>query len=98
MAGDGIDVDLDDLRRMVTRLSAFKSEFEEIGDDTRTVVDAVGRPAGRGELRGKVEEFESGWDGNRGVVVEDLDKVHEHLKAFVDTIGELDVEMAKDPE
>jgi|UPI00036A02AB hypothetical protein len=98
MAGDGMDVDLDDLRTMVTRLAAFKTEFEEIGDNTDDVAGAVGRPAGRSELRDKVDEFQGGWDGNRETVVEDLDKVYEHLKGFVDTIGELDVEMAKDPE
>ena len=98
VAGDGIDVDLDDLRTMVTRLAAFKTEFEEIGGNTDDVSGAVGRPAGRSELRDKVDEFQGGWDGNREVVVEDLDKVYEHLKGFVDTIGELDVEMAKDPE
>jgi hypothetical protein len=98
VAGDGIDVDLDDLRTMVTRLGAFKTEFEEIGGNTDDVSGAVGRPAGRSELRDKVDEFQSGWDGNREVVVEDLEKVHKHLKDFVDTLGELDVELAKDPE
>ena len=98
MAGDGMDVDLDDLNLMVTRLDRFKTEFAELGNNTGTVADAVARPAGRGDLRGKVEEFERGWDGNREVIAEDLDTVYQHLKDFVDTIGELDVELASDGE
>jgi hypothetical protein len=98
MAGDGMDVDLADLDLMVTRLNAFKTEFETLGENTELVQDAVGRPAGRSELRDKVDEFQSGWDGNREVVAEDLDTVYQHLKDFVDTIGELDVELASDSE
>ena len=96
MAGDGMDVDLDDLRLMVERLNSFKTEFADLGRNTGAVADAVARPAGRSELRGRVEDFESGWDGNREVIAEDLDAVYQHLKGFVETIGELDVEMAGD--
>lgn len=98
MADDGMDVDLGDLELMVGRLDSFKTEFADLGKNTDTVADAVGRPSGRSELRSKVEEFQSGWDGNREQLSEDLDTVYQHLKDFVDTIGELDVELASDPE
>ena len=98
MAGDGIDVDLDDLLTMVHRLGRFKSEFDGLGDRTDGVADAVGRPVGRSELRDKVDEFQGGWDGNREVIAEDLENVYQHLKDFVETIEGLDVELAKDPE
>lgn len=98
MAGDGMDVDLDDLETMVTRLNSFKTEFADLGTNTRTVADAVARPGGRSDLYNRVEEFQGGWDGNREVIAEDLETVYQHLKDFVDTIGELDVELASDPE
>ncbi|QKJ20691.1 hypothetical protein [Microbacterium hominis] len=96
MAGDRIDVDLDDLREMNERLGLFVTEFEGIGDATDRVQDAVGRPTGDGRLRDRVGDFESGWDGNREVILESLHNVHEHITGIIDGLNEIDVEMAKD--
>lgn len=96
MAGDGIDVDLDDLRLMTERLGRFVTEFEELGGHTDDLRDAVRRPAGDGRLRDRVGDFESGWDGNREVVQESLTNVHTHLSDFVDNITELDINLSKD--
>lgn len=98
MAGDGIDVDLDDLRLMTERLGRFITEFDELGRATDDVQDAVARPTGDGRLRDRVGDFESGWDGNREVVQESLDNVHTHLSDFVSNIEELDRNLAKDDE
>lgn len=98
MAGDGMDVDLDDLRRVTERLGRFITEFDELGGATEDVQDAVGRPTGDGRLRGRVGDFESGWNGNREVVQESLDNVHSHLADFVDNIDELDRNLATDEE
>lgn len=98
MAGDGIDVDLDDLRLMTERLGRFITEFDELRRATDDVQDAVARPTGDGRLRDRVGDFESGWDGNREVVQESLDNVHTHLSDFVSNIEELDRNLAKDDE
>jgi hypothetical protein len=98
MAGDGIDVDLDDLRRVTERLGRFITEFDELGDATDDVQDAVGRPTGDGRLRDRVGDFESGWNGNREVVQESLDNVHSHLVDFIDNIEELDRNLATEEE
>ena len=56
--------------------------------------DAVGRPQGRTTLRSRVGDFESGWDGNREVILDGLKNVHDHLKAIVDGFSETDVKLA----
>ncbi|MBU4464914.1 MAG: hypothetical protein KKH75_03600, partial [Actinobacteria bacterium] len=76
------------------RLGRFKTEFEDLGEKTNGVEDAVGSPAGDSRLRDRVGEFESGWNGNREVVQDSLENVYTHLKDFVDQIEALDVELA----
>ena len=93
---DDVDVDLDDLDLVVARLKSFKTEFESLGDSTRGVSEAAGTPQGRTGLRDKLRDFESGWDGNREVLTEDLDTVYQHLKDIADGLRRTDAELAKD--
>jgi len=95
VAGLDVDLDLDDLLTMTTRVTAFVTEFEELGGTTDEVENAVGRPGGRRELQGKVGDFESGWDGNREVILESLTNIRDHLTSLVEEFAALDVEMAK---
>lgn len=94
MAFRDIDLDFDDLTTMTGNLATFISEFEEIGNTTDGVQDAVGRPHGRGELRSRVGDFESGWDGNREVIQDGLTNIHDHLKAIIDGFTDGDAQMA----
>ena len=94
MGAPDVDLDFDDLTTMTTDLGVFVTEFEDIEDSTEDVQDAVGRPHGRGTLRSKVGDFESGWDGNREVILDGLKNVHDHLKAIVDGFSETDVKLA----
>lgn len=94
MAGPDVDLDFDDLTKMTADLGTFVTEFEHIEDSTDDVQDAVGRPHGRTSLRSRVGDFESGWDGNREVILEGLTNIHDHLKAIVDGFRETDVKLA----
>jgi hypothetical protein len=94
MGAPDVDLDFDDLTKMTTDLGTFVTEFENIEDATDDVEDAVGRPHGRTSLRSRVGDFESGWDGNREVILEGLKNVHDHLKAIVDGFTETDVALA----
>lgn len=96
MAEPDVDLNLDDLRTMSSNLGTFVTEFENIGDLTEDVQDAVGRPAGDTRLRSKVHDFEGSWDGNREVILESLKNVHDHIKAIVDGFAETDTKMAGD--
>jgi len=95
MAGDGVDLDLDDLRTTNTNLGTFITEFESIGDTSADVQQAVGRPMDRSELRSKVGSFESGWDGNREVILESLHNIHDHITSVIDEFTAKDQEMAQ---
>ena len=70
MGAPDVDLDFDDLTAMTADLGAFVTEFEDIEDSTDDVQDAVGRPQGRTTLRSRVGDFESGWDGNREVILD----------------------------
>ncbi|MDY0910323.1 hypothetical protein [Microbacterium sp. CFBP9034] len=95
MSAPGVDLDLADLLVMNESLGRFVTEFENIGDTTSGVQDAVGRPAGDGRLRDKVGDFESGWDGNREVVLESLQNVHDHITGVIEGFSQADIDMAK---
>jgi hypothetical protein len=94
MGAPDVDLDFDDLTKMTTDLGTFVTEFENIAEATDDVEDAVGRPQGRTSLRSRVGDFESGWNGNREVILEGLKNVHDHLKAIVDGFKETDVALA----
>ncbi|UOQ91052.1 hypothetical protein MUN74_09235 [Agromyces endophyticus] len=98
MAGPDIDLDFDDLTAMVGDLGVFVKEFEELGDKTDDVQEAVGRPHGDQRLYNKVGSFESGWDGNREVILDGLTNIHDHLKSIVDGFKQRDEELAKPSE
>jgi hypothetical protein len=98
MAADGIDVDLDDLQAVTDGLGRFIADFEALGASTDAVQTAVGHPVGDGRLFDRVGDFESGWNGNREVILDSLDNVHAHLSDFIAQIRALDVELAKDGE
>lgn len=89
-----VDLNLDDLLVMNNSLGVFIDEFKNLGDSTDDVQDAAGRPGGDSRLRDRVGDFESGWDGNREVMVESLTKVHEHITAIIDGFSEADLRMA----
>ncbi|MFF2369847.1 hypothetical protein [Agromyces sp. NPDC058110] len=94
MAGPDVDLDFDDLKTMTSDLGRFVTEFENIADATDDVQDAVGLPQGRGTLRSRVGDFESGWNGNREVILEGLTNIHDHLKAIVEGFTETDRTLA----
>ncbi|MFJ6651270.1 hypothetical protein ACIQLJ_00570 [Microbacterium sp. NPDC091313] len=96
MSDEGIDVDLEDLGTVRDNLANFLTEFDELGDNTDKVEEAVGRPAGDGRLRSKVGDFESGWNGNRETIQDSLQNVHDHVKDFIEGLQEQDQALASD--
>lgn len=96
MTGPGVDLDYDDLTLVISNLEKFIDEFERAGGYTDRLRDAVGRPHHDGTLSGRVDDFQSGWDGNREVIVENLTNIHDHLRDIVDGFSSTDVELSKD--
>ena len=96
MAGDGIDVDLDDLLTMVHRLGRFKSEFDGLGDRTDGVAGAAADACGHGGLAGTIRDFESTWSHRRDEFAEQLDTVATALVAVHDAFTTLDRDLASE--
>jgi len=89
-----VDLDLDDLQETVTALRVVVDDFTTIASTVDGVRSAIGTPHGRGALRDRVGDFESGWNGNREVIQENLQGVLDHLQGLIDGFRETDAALA----
>lgn len=79
-----IMLDLGRLREVLTGLEASLAAFDSAAAVNNDLEGSVGRPDERGELRGKVGEFESAWNLKRGKLSENLTGVRDQLASIVD--------------
>lgn len=91
---DGVQLGLADLDVIIGDLSGALAEFEDAVPVRQGLQDAVGRPAGRYELRGKVGDFEDCWNHTRGDLKDGMTKVRDHLQGIVDGFREADAQLA----
>jgi hypothetical protein len=84
----------DELGKLVTRLTAIIEEFENAGDRSDLIRDAVGTPWGRRELTDKASESESRWDYKRGQLTESLSSIREAAEGLYQAFEEFDDEAA----
>ena len=90
---DKIWLNMQDLELVNESLLVSITEFTEVADSNDDIEAAIGDPAGRGDLRGRVYDFEAGWNNNREKLTENLTKVQEHLQAIIDGFTTLDTEL-----
>jgi predicted nucleic acid-binding Zn-ribbon protein len=90
---DRIWLDMQDLEIVNDSLKASITEFTDVADSNDANEEAVGRPAGRGDLRDRMHDFEADWNNNREKLTENLKKVQEHLQGIIDGFNELDTEL-----
>src|SRR4051812_10101576 len=90
---DKIWLNMQDLELVNDGLRASIAEFTDVAETNNRAEEAIGRPAGRGDLFGKVSDFESSWDHNREKLTENLTKVQEHLQGIIDGFKELDSDL-----
>ena len=76
--------------RVVTSLETFQS--------AGTVGQDVADLTGEHRLAGKVRDFADNWDYNRGKLIEKLEFLRDGLDAIVDTMREVDDELARQAE
>lgn len=91
---DGMFVELGELDTMAKSLKSFIDEFENLGDTNGDLMDAIGRPADRSGLRGRVDDFEDEWDGNRETITDSLNNVHDHIADFVKGVRDGDIQLS----
>lgn len=77
-----------ELGTLVTRLKAIIDEFEQAGDRSNQIRDAIKTPWSHSELANKASDAESRWDYKRGKLTESLASIYEAAegihKAFAD--------------
>jgi len=82
---------LDEVLRGLTRSI---DEFDDAGEVSTNVQDAVGRPDDRGSLRSRVDDFESDWNHTRDELKSALDEIRTHLQDVIDGWRDWDSEAA----
>jgi predicted nucleic acid-binding Zn-ribbon protein len=88
--GDDVQIDYDDLKELRDYLEEIVEELDKASDRADELEDAIGDPMDKDDLREAAEEFEDGWDDRRGELKEDLEKIHEHVKAVIEGFEEWD--------
>ncbi|HOQ21671.1 MAG: hypothetical protein R2723_06300 [Microbacterium sp.] len=89
-----IQLDLDVLRSARSRVGDALATFESAG----TVGGDVAPLTGEYRLERKVRDFADNWDYNRGKLIEKLEFLRDGLDAIVDTMREVDDELARQAE
>lgn len=88
--GDDVQIDYDDLKELRDYLKEIVEELDKASDRADELEDAIGDPMDKDDLREAAEEFEDGWDDRRAELKEDLEKIHEHVKAVIEGFEEWD--------
>lgn len=86
-----IQLDFDALRTARSRVDGARSTFASAG----TVGDDLAGLTGEDRLAGKVRDFADNWDYNRGKLIEKLEFLRDALDSVVDTMTEVDDELAR---
>ena len=89
-----IQLDLDVLRSARSRVGDALATFESAG----TVGGDVAPLTGEYRLERNVRDFADNWDYNRGKLIEKLEFLRDGLDAIVDTMREVDDELARQAE
>ena len=81
--GDKIWLNMQDLDEVAAGLKTAIDEFKEAASSNDRAEEAVGRPDDRNELREKMHDFESAWNGKREGLTENLEGLLEHLQGII---------------
>jgi hypothetical protein len=92
---DGVDMPLSSMEELNSALKDIIVEFEDAGGKTDALVDAIGRPFGRGELRDAADEFEGAWDDKRETLKGHLHELQERVEGVKTSWEQFDADLAK---
>ncbi|QTX05505.1 hypothetical protein [Agromyces archimandritae] len=95
---DGVEIPLASMEELNTAIKQIVVEFEDAGKRTDALVDAIGRPFGRGELRDAADEFEGAWDDKRDTLKGHLVELQEQVEGVKDAWKDFDVQLAAEIE
>ena len=91
---DEVLIPLASMAQLDQALKDIVIEFEDAGSRTDSLLDAIGRPFGRGGLRDAADQCEGAWDDKRETLKGHLVDLQEQVAAVKDAWEELDRELA----
>jgi hypothetical protein len=92
--GDGVDIPLESMSQLNQALKDIVVEFDEAGANQGRLLDAIGRPFGRGELRDEADQFEGAWNDKRETLKRHLVSLQEQVEGVRDGWEEFDRDLA----
>ncbi|RZS64280.1 hypothetical protein EV187_2660 [Agromyces ramosus] len=95
---DGVEIPLSSMEELNAALKDIIVEFEDAGGSTSALVEAIGRPFGRRELRDAADEFEGAWDDKRETLKGHLHELQEQVQGVKTSWQQFDEDLAKELE
>jgi predicted nucleic acid-binding Zn-ribbon protein len=95
---DGVLIKYDELRNVDDALKAIVTELKEASSRTNELEDAIDKPWGESKLKDAAHEFEGGWNDRRNALLEDIEKVQQHVAGVLDGFEEWDSDTANEME
>ncbi len=95
---DGVDIPLESMSQLNQALKDIVVEFDEAGSHTGPLLEAIGRPFGRGELREEADDFEGAWDDKRETLKGHLVKLQEQVEGVRSGWADFDRDLAAEME
>lgn len=95
---DGVLIKYDELKAVDESLKKIIEELKEASKRSNELEDAIDRPYGKSKLRDEASNFESGWDDRRNALLEDIEKVEQHVAGVLEGFAEWDTDTANEME
>lgn len=93
---DGVLIKYDELDRVNERLKKIIEELEDASGRSDDLEGWIDTPYGKNKLRDRASEFESGWDDRRNKLLEDIQKVQQHVDGVLKGFEEWDTDTASE--
>lgn len=88
--GDGVLIKYDELKGVDDALKAIVEELKQASKRTDELEQAIGKPYGKSALKDAAHEFEGGWNDRRNALLEDIEKVQQHVAGVLEGFAQWD--------
>lgn len=96
--GDGVLIKYTELKAVGDNLKKIVEELKEASNRADVLEGAIGDPYGKNKLREAAEEFEDGWDDRRNALLEDIEKVEQHVAGVLEGFEKWDTDTSNEME
>ena len=96
--GDGVLIKYSELKAVGDNLKKIVQELKDASKRADVLEEAIGDPYGKNKLREAAEEFEDGWDDRRNKLLEDIEKVEQHVAGVLEGFEQWDKDTSNEME